>query len=267
MVLDIKIARKIKGRIIQADGQRGNLMADDIVRGLYLELLKKCVTDYIYGTSKERTRAKVGKGWPHRAHTMIGLQRLDHLQYCIERVLEDNIDGDLIECGVWRGGATIFMRGVLKAYNSPKKVFVADSFDGLPEPDIEKYPADEGDVHHTHERLAISARRVKQNFDGYGLRDDQVIFIKGFFDKSLPIAPIEKLSIIRLDGDMYGSTWESLEHLYPKLQTGGFIIVDDYGLDNCKSAIHDYRTKYSIDDVIQTDNNGIPIQGCFWRKT
>lgn len=63
------------------------------------------------------------------AHTMIGLKRMDNIQYCIEECLKENIIGDLIETGAWRGGATIFMKGILKAHNiNDRKVFVADSF-------------------------------------------------------------------------------------------------------------------------------------------
>ncbi len=236
-----------------------------ITDNCYLELLKRCLTDSIYGSTKTRRRAEVGKGWPERAHTMIGLRRLDNIQYCIERILDDNIDGDLIETGVWRGGATIFMRGVLQVYNSTKKVFVADSFEGLPKPNPEKYPADEGDKHYTFKRLSVRKKEVKQNFRAYGLLDDQVIFIPGFFRETLPTAPIEKLSVLRLDGDMYESTWDSLINLYNKLETGGFIIIDDWGLLSCQSAVCDFREAHSINDVME--NTDEPRNGVFWRKT
>ena len=107
---------------------------------------------------------KVGLIWPHKAETMIGIQRLDSLQRCIETVLADEVPGDLIETGVWRGGATIFMRGVLAAYGDTERtVWVADSFRGLPKPDP-KYAADEGDVHWTQTDLVVSLDEVKKNF-------------------------------------------------------------------------------------------------------
>ena len=83
-----------------------------------------------------------GRMWPGYAHTMIGLKRLDNLQFCVESVIREGIDGDLIETGVWRGGACIFMRAILAAYAiEDRKVYVADSFEGMPKPDVEKFPA------------------------------------------------------------------------------------------------------------------------------
>lgn len=201
--------------------------------------------------------------WPGYADTMIGLKRLDNLQYCIEAVLSEGVKGDLIETGVWRGGACIFMRAVLAAYGiEDRKIFVADSFEGLPKPDAEKYPADKGDKHHIHTYLVISKEDVENNFRRYGLLDNQVVFLKGWFKDTLPQAPIEKLSILRLDGDMYGSTMESLESLYPKLASGGFCIIDDYALLGCKSAVNDFRSKHTIDSEMKK----IDWSGRYWRK-
>jgi hypothetical protein len=108
---------------------------------------------------------------------MIGLKRLDNIQFCIENIIKNNIEGDLIETGVWRGGATIFMRAVLAAYDiTDRRVFVADSFEGLPKPNENKYPADKSDLHHTKEFLAVSIDDVKANFEKYGLLDDRVVF-------------------------------------------------------------------------------------------
>ena len=84
-----------------------------------------------------------GRDWPARAETMTGLKRLANARFCFENVLEDGIPGDLIETGVWRGGMSIFMRGVLKAYGvTDRKVWLADSFQGLPAPDTTRYPSD-----------------------------------------------------------------------------------------------------------------------------
>jgi hypothetical protein len=211
-------------------------------------------------TTEERLEGRI---WPGYAETMIGLKRLDNLHECIVKVLKEAIPGDLIETGVWRGGACIFMRGVLAAYKvNDRRVFVADSFEGLPKPDAELYPADSGDKHHVHGFLAVAQQDVEQNFRKYGLLDDRVVFLKGWFKDTLPHAPIEKLSILRLDGDMYGSTMDALDSLYPKLQRGGFCIIDDYFLPGCRQAVDDYRTKFGIHDEPKT----IDRNSCFWRK-
>src|SRR4030042_659962 len=163
-----------------------------------------------------------GRIWPLYAETMIGLRRLDNIQFCIESVLSNNIQGDLIEAGVWRGGASIFMKAVLVANRSiDRRVFVADSFEGLPRPDEKKYPLDRGDIHHTEKYLSVSIDEVKNNFLKYGLLDDKVIFLKGWFKDTLVSAPIEKLSVLRIDADMYESTNDVLFNLYPKLSDGG----------------------------------------------
>jgi hypothetical protein len=201
--------------------------------------------------------------WPVYADTMIGMKRLDNIQYCVETVIKDGVQGDFIETGVWRGGACILMRAILKVHGvENRRVFVADSFAGLPKPDAEKYPADKGDKHHTRSFLTVTKKDVENNFKKYGLLDNQVVFLKGWFKDTLPKAPIKKLSILRLDGDMYGSTMEALEILYPKLSRGGFCIIDDYALRGCKMAVDDYRSKYNIKEEMKA----IDWTGRYWRK-
>jgi O-methyltransferase len=204
-----------------------------------------------------------GRIWPIQADTMIGLPRLQNIQNCVETVLKENIPGDFIETGVWRGGATIFMRAILAAHGvTDRKVWLADSFAGLPKPDPAKYPQDKGDRHHVYDVLAISDDEVKENFKKYGLLDDQVVFLKGWFKDTLPTAPIDKLAVMRLDGDMYQSTIEALESLYPKLSPGGFCIIDDYALKGCKLAVDDFRRDRKITTPLQE----IDWTGAFWRK-
>jgi O-methyltransferase len=217
--------------------------------------------------SKEElaTRRLLGDYWPVRAHTMIGEKRLDNLQFCVETAIKDGIPGDLIETGVWRGGACIFMRAILKAYgDTTRTVWVADSFAGLPPPNETIYRADAGDIHHTYGSfLAVSRAEVEENFRRYNLLDGQVRFLEGWFKDTLPRAPIHRLAVLRLDGDMYASTIQALEALYDKLSNSGFVIVDDYHLEPCKQAITDFRLAKHIDDAI-TDIDG---KGIFWRKT
>jgi len=206
-----------------------------------------------------------GKVWPPSAmaHSMIGRKRLDNIQYCIETVVNDRIPGDLIETGVWRGGATIFMRGCLLALgDADRTVWVADSFAGLPAPDP-ACAADAADVHHTISELAVSLDEVKANFRRYGLLDERVRFLQGWFKDTLPAAPIRQLAVLRLDGDMYRSTMDALRALYPRVVPGGFIIVDDYCIASCREAIADFRRENAIgDEIIDIDQTGV-----FWRRT
>lgn len=240
----------------------------------YLDLMKLCLLDAIYGSQHMGGNGQIGgvaapheiengTYWPARAHTMIGLKRLQNIQQCIEDVIQNNIPGDLIETGVWRGGATIFMKAVLTHHNDSRKVFVADSFEGLPPPDPSLYPADRGDNHHTIPCLAVDLNTVRNNFAKYNLLDNNVVFVKGFFEHSLKRAPITTLSVLRLDGDMYSSTIQVLDILYDKVSVGGYIIVDDYALPGCKQAIHDFRHKHNITDEIMH----IDATSCYWKKS
>lgn len=202
--------------------------------------------------------------YPGYADTMIGIKRLDNIQYCVEAVIREGIEGDLIETGVWRGGACIFMRSILAAYGiDDRKVYVADSFEGLPKPDEGRYPDDKGDKMYTMKYFSVSMEEVKNNFKKYGLLDSQVVFLKGWFKDTLPRAPMEKLAVMRLDGDMYSSTMDALVNLYPKLSKGGFCIIDDYGcIDKCRKAVDDFREEKEI----KSEMKEIDWTGRFWRK-
>jgi O-methyltransferase len=205
-----------------------------------------------------------GKDWPEDAETMIGMARLDNIQECVTDVLRNGVPGDLIETGVWRGGACIFMRAILKAYGERHRtVWVADSFQGLPKPDG-RYPQDAADRHWQYsESLGVSLDQVKSNFRRYGLLDDQVKFLEGWFRDTLPNAPIRQISVLRLDGDMYASTMDALESLYPKLSAGGHCIIDDYGaVPACKQAVDDFRGKHAI----QASLRQIDWTGVSWQK-
>ena len=207
---------------------------------------------------------KLGRDWPADAETMIGRVRLDNLQECVAGVLERGVPGDLIETGVWRGGACIFMRAMLEAYGDPHRaVWVADSFEGLPKPDG-RHAQDAGDRHWQYAGvLAVPLDQVKAAFERYGLLDERVRFLPGWFKDTLPSAPIEKLAVLRMDGDMYGSTMDALVNLYPKLSPGGYAIVDDYGaVPGCRQAVEDYRAQNGVTEPIQP----IDGSGVFWEK-
>lgn len=238
----------------------------------YLDLMERCLLNLIYedapmdywskGQFQAAQRAR-GRDWPSQAHTMIGKMRLSNFRMAIETALRNGVPGDIIETGVWRGGACIMARAVLKAYGvSDRMVWVADSFAGLPVPDETRYPADAGDAHHTFKQLAVSLDQVQDNFRKYGLLDGQVRFLKGWFKDTLPGAPIERLCVLRLDGDMYESTMDALTALYDKVQPGGYVIVDDYNIPNCRAAIADFRAQRAIvDQIFDIDGYGV-----YWQK-
>jgi hypothetical protein len=182
---------------------------------------------------------------------------------CLDYVRENKIPGDFIETGVWKGGASIFMKLYSDIYKLNKKVFVADSFKGLPHPDIEKYPQDAGDTHHTIDFLKVSLDDVTNNFRAYNCLDENVTFLEGWFSDTLPNnKSIEKISILRFDGDMYGSTMDVMNSLYDKVVPGGIVIIDDYCLQNCVKAVTDFRNSRGIESEIHV----IDKCGIFWKK-
>jgi O-methyltransferase len=210
-------------------------------------------------------RRLVGHDWPPFAETMIGNRRLDNLIECVTDVLSRDVPGDLIETGVWRGGSTILMRGLLAAWAEVgRRVWVADSFQGVPPPNAEHYPADREVRLDGIPVLEVSMQEVRENFARYGLLDDQVVFLPGWFKDTLASAPIDALSVMRLDGDLYESTMDALVALYPKLSVGGYVIVDDYGgIEACRQAVTDYRRGEGITDPVQT----VDWTGVYWRRS
>ena len=280
-----------------------NTLSDPAV-GLYLDLMKRCLTrssfqepfrEIIYRRGslprllmtpfQEILRLKgytlcakndvsadvraAGEDWPADAETMIGLQRLENIQTCVADAIARGVAGDLIETGVWRGGACIFMRAILKAYGETgRTVWVADSFEGVPKPNPGQYPADAAEeraaAFYKFDQLAVSEQQVRENFARYGLLDAQVRFLKGWFRDTMPTIPgTQRFAVIRLDGDLYESTWDALTGLYPKLSPGGYCLIDDYGgIPACRHAVEDYRTREGIHEPIQS----VDRSGIFWQK-
>jgi len=254
------------------------------VAAAYLDLLKRSLCDLLGpeplsaapqpdGTVKpeplpadQLERRETGADWPLNGTTMVGLRRLDHLQRCVEAIVRDDVPGDLIETGVWRGGASIFMRAVLAVLgDEQRRVWLADSFEGLPKSRPAEYPADAGsDEHFVFEYLAVSEEKVRAAFERFGLLDDRAQFLRGWFSDSLPpLRGNHRWSLLRLDGDMYESTIVALESLYPDLSPGGFVIVDDYGaIPQCREAVEDFRRDNGITDPIET----IDWTGVGWRR-
>ena len=195
-------------------------------------------------------------------HSMIGQLRMDNLHQCMEIIRHERISGDLMECGVWRGGACIFMQGYLRVYGMTKRrVFLADSFEGLPRPENndsmdlskDKFP-----------ELAVGRAEVERHFEHYDLLDENVIFLAGWFNETLPTAPTYQLALLRLDGDLYDSTMEPLVHQYKNVVSGGIVIVDDYNnLPECRAAVRDF---FSTRGEALPEHEEVDWTAIWWRK-
>ncbi|MEM7230186.1 MAG: TylF/MycF/NovP-related O-methyltransferase [Planctomycetota bacterium] len=264
----------------------------------YLDLLKQCLTAAVYPESAHITLRTQGEGsrawlrrrvvtalakrgyrlqklapfnhdarangtdWPAFGYSMIGLKRMDQLQRAIETIERERIEGDFVETGVWRGGAVILMLAVLRQLGvTDRIVWACDSFEGLPAPTHE---ADAGYDLSDDPYLAVSVDDVRANLERFGVFDERrVRFLKGWFKDTLADSPIDRIAILRLDGDLYESTMDVLTALYDRVQPGGYIIVDDYGAwEPCRKAVADFRR----DRGITTPIEDIDGTGAWWRK-
>jgi O-methyltransferase len=241
------------------------------LRDAYLDLLKLALSDLTgvgtesvvmtidgeglmshESTPEELDYRACGKHWPRRGLTMVGLQRLDDLQRCVESLVAEGVEGDLIEAGVWRGGASILMRATLDTFGAADRtVWVVDSFSGFPGPAAEASPPrGRRDLSH-FDFLAVPLEEVRANFERFGLQEG-VRFVPGLFEETMPKLLGGRWSLIRLDGDTYGATRVTLESLYPGLSAGGYLIVDDYELlPECKRAVDEYRAEHGITEPIE----------------
>jgi O-methyltransferase len=269
-------------------------------RNRYLSLLKRALVNLIYpelelqldlldrrpdglsGIELQRFRRDIAERAPERfarllgaklegtgplrfPHTMIGLFRLCNIERCAEQIIADGIPGDFLEAGVCKGGAAIFMRGLQVAHGEPeRKTYLVDSFQGVP-PSDQARDAEYG-LHFEEARLpwlACGEEAVREHFSRYDLLDSNVQFVKGWLAESLPGATIGPLALLRIDVDLYSSTFECLDLLYDKVVPGGFVIVDDYGfLRCCRDAVDEFRARRGVTEPIRwVDGSGI-----YWRK-
>ncbi len=274
--------------------------SEDELRQRYITLLKAALRNSLYAVSKPPTKADLAKMWLFKqklrvkfraarspealslspwdlywtvqgnllpAHTLGSQENVDNVHFCVEEVLRDGVPGDLLEAGVYRGGQSILMKGILEAWGvKDRKVILADSFEGLPEPDADAN-FDDVIAHELLKKVGLFAAGedvVRENFARYGLLDDDVVFIKGWFSESLPKADIGPLAIMRLDADYYHSTMDALTNLYPKLSVGGWVILDDYGHPlGCRQAVAEFREQNGIEDPILMAD----AQVGYWQRT
>lgn len=246
------------------------LPSDRSLRDAYIDLVKRSITNYLYLGKKAAFTKFNGvvhydpkKGeWlidaDARPITVLSKGQLDLIEKSVVDLENRNVPGDYIEAGVWRGGAIILTRALLDAYGiKQRKIFAADSFSGIPK--NQSFRHDPVDL--WNDRWDISLEEVKANIERFGLLDDRIEFVPGFFLDSLPALAKNRFALIRLDSDAHDSVLTSLEYLYPLLSPGGIIIIDDWHLIGCRIAVDAYRKKHGIDEeVFVEDGNG------YWLK-
>jgi hypothetical protein len=256
---------------MEAYRRENSFRSINIMREHYLKLLAQNLDGRLikdlpmrWGDRYDPTVREHGRDWPSTAVTMVGSKRLNNVRLLLEEVIREQIPGDFVETGVWRGGASILARAVLLAYGiTDRKIICCDSFEGLPPPDPVKYPADKDSLFHTFPELAVPLEQVQANFARFDLLDEQVVFLKGWFRDTMAHVPSQHVAVLRLDGDMYESTIDPLRHLYDRIPNGGWVIVDDYHVvPEAMQAVHDFLYDYGAKPKIQE----IDGSGIFFRK-
>lgn len=241
----------------------------DPYRAKYLELLRGALTGHVFATTERQVsyydtaqdlqrklgalarmvpeERATGGDWPLTGVTMVGLARLQNIQDLLVQTYEDGVDGDFIECGTWRGGASIFARKVIESLPGDERhVWVADSFAGLPLP---RTPASKDSKHWAEfSYLRVSLEDVQTNFRSFGALDERVHFCKGFFVDALPSCGVGEISVLRMDGDMYESSLDTLFNLYERVSVGGFIVVDDWAcVADARRAVKDFYAWHDLE--------------------
>jgi cephalosporin hydroxylase/glycosyltransferase involved in cell wall biosynthesis len=220
--------------------------------------------DQLRAARRAGTSGGIAPDTPIHPFTTVGRDRLDHLQGLLDVVRTESVEGDLVTCGADRGGIGVFLRGYLEAYELlHRQVWVADAFrDEWPErivPGESEVEAEDEPARPQHVGLNL----VRQAFARFDLLDDRVRFLQGDFAATLPGAPFEKLAALHVATDTYDDTRAVLDSLYDKVTLGGFVVVDNNHLDDCRRAIEEFRVERGIVDPIER----VGWAGAFWRKT
>lgn len=245
-------------------------MSEAPTRDAYIDLIKRSVTNYLYlggAASPEQFHSvvhyDVGRStWKidplSRPITLLSRAQLDLVEQSVLSVAQRGVPGDFIEAGVWRGGVIILMRALMKAHGiSGRRVFAADSFVGIPM----NTRALNDPVDKWRDRWIASLEEVQQNIARFGLLDDKVTFVPGFFAETLKRLADQTFAVMRLDSDSYDSVEESLVYLYPLLSRGGIIIIDDWHLVGCQQAVLNYRSRHGVTAELKVHDGN-----AYWTK-
>ena len=195
-----------------------------------------------------------------RPYSMTSRERMFALYQSVKYVVENQIPGDLVECGVWRGGSSMLMALTLLSLGSTeRKIYLYDTFQGMPEPTALDVPLADGrgeaatktwqkkDKTNTEFWCVSSLEEVRANLEGIGYPGHQFCFVEGKVEETIPLVAPTEIALLRLDTDWYESTRHELLHLYPRLRRLGVLIIDDYGCwAGSKKAIDEYCAAKSL---------------------
>ena len=214
---------------------------------------------------------------------MLSNDKLLNLKMSLEYLINNKIEGDIVECGVWKGGAMAYAASILKENNFYKNIYLYDIFDHCPQPDakhdgvraIKEVGVKESQgllkpITNTYDNIIHNGPGDEENVNDLiankiGYPSDKIILVKGYFQQTLTIKKNlpEKISLLRLDGDWYASTKVCLENLYNRVEKGGIIIIDDYfAYDGCKKAVDEFLDKNQFTPLLNNYHN----TALYWIK-
>lgn len=192
-------------------------------------------------------------------HTLTSFKTMYAMYQAASYVAKAGIDGDYVECGVWKGGSSMIAALVFRQHGSIERNFyLYDTYAGMP--DIGSHDADLGTgpfqmvmdlttrVRGGHAGVFYaSEEEVRRNMRSTGYPDDKVLLVKGMVELTIPGQCPEKISLLHLDSDLYQSTYHELTYLYPRLAKGGVLIIDDYGSwKGSRKATNQYFGEHGI---------------------
>jgi O-methyltransferase len=194
-----------------------------------------------------------------KQHSMTSAERMVELIRSVDYLVANEIKGDIVECGVWRGGSVMCIceRLVELKDTRSRNIFLFDTFDGMAQPDDRdvQFNGENASqflqVNEKGERVGsywciADIDQVKQNLGNTDYPAHLIHYVKGKVEETLPHEPIGDIALLRLDTDWYESTYHELVHLYDKVVPGGIIIIDDYG--------HWQGSKKAVDDFFKERN-------------
>ncbi|MCL2289912.1 MAG: TylF/MycF family methyltransferase [Bacteroidetes bacterium] len=193
-----------------------------------------------------------------KPYTMTSIERMYALYQAVKHVVKNNIEGDFVECGVWKGGSSMLMAATLNHFKCyTRKIYLYDTFEGMSEPtqhDV-KYDGDLAanmlnDNIEKKETASIWAysplEEVKKNFTLINYPTENIYFVKGKVEDTIVKNQHDNIALLRLDTDWYESTYHEMTCLYPALTINGVLIIDDYG--------HWQGARDAIDQYIKENN-------------
>jgi len=186
-------------------------------------------------------------------YTLTSFERMVSLTRAVGYVVDHNIPGDFVECGVWKGGSVMLMARALRRRNEGRReIHVFDTFEGMTEPTSHDVSYDGEVASETYVRvndrlIAIGLEEVKKNVLSVGYDPEKIHFVKGKVEETIPRYAPQRIALLRLDTDWYESTKHELHHLFPRLSPGGVVIIDDYGhWSGARRAVDEYIRDHRI---------------------